>query len=93
MQCRQCGAEIADKAIVCYRCGTGTTEPVRKAVPITPRRRPLVPAIVTLLLVGLAAFLWRYSSTTANPEYSELVAGVVLGAAIVVVMRAFVLRR
>ncbi len=26
MQCRNCGAEIADKALICYRCGTATTE-------------------------------------------------------------------
>ena len=36
MQCRSCGTEIADKAIVCYRCGAGTTDPVRKPVPVTP---------------------------------------------------------
>ena len=26
MQCRNCGTEIADKALICYRCGTPTTE-------------------------------------------------------------------
>ena len=26
MQCRNCGAEIADKALICYKCGTATTE-------------------------------------------------------------------
>jgi hypothetical protein len=29
MQCRQCGTEIAEKAIVCFRCGAATTDPVR----------------------------------------------------------------
>ena len=29
MVCRNCGTEIADKAIVCYRCGTGTADPVQ----------------------------------------------------------------
>jgi len=24
--CRHCGIEIADKALICYRCGTATTE-------------------------------------------------------------------
>ena len=38
MQCRNCGTEIADKAIVCYRCGVGTTDPVRK--PVTAPARP-----------------------------------------------------
>ena len=26
MKCRQCAAEIAEKAIVCYRCGTPTAD-------------------------------------------------------------------
>ena len=57
MQCRSCGTEIADKAIVCYRCGAGTTDPVRKPVPIRPAgsRPSLLPAIV-LLIAALAAF-------------------------------------
>jgi hypothetical protein len=25
--CRNCGTEIADKALICYRCGTATSEP------------------------------------------------------------------
>ena len=31
MRCRQCGTEIADKALICYRCGTATTEAKFKA--------------------------------------------------------------
>src|SRR5258705_199200 len=26
MQCRNCGTAIADKALICYKCGTATTE-------------------------------------------------------------------
>ena len=26
MQCRTCHAEIADKALICYRCGAPTTD-------------------------------------------------------------------
>ena len=56
MQCRNCGTEIADKAIVCYRCGVGTTDPVRKPVPIKQvgRGTSLVAGILPLLL-ALAA--------------------------------------
>jgi hypothetical protein len=61
MICRQCGTEIADKAIVCYRCGTGTAEPLRKPAEIRPRRSPVVPAIVILvILAALAWFAGRY---------------------------------
>jgi hypothetical protein len=43
--CRNCGIEIADKALICYRCGTATTE--AKFKPASPKRRPS-----SLLLVG-----------------------------------------
>jgi hypothetical protein len=58
MQCRTCGTEIADKAIVCYRCGAGTTDPVRKPAAVTPRRgRPSLVAGIVPLLLGLAALV------------------------------------
>ena len=63
MQCRNCGTEIADKAIVCYRCGVGTTDPVRKPVPIKQggRGASLVAGIVPLLL-ALAALAGAQAS-------------------------------
>ena len=39
MVCRQCGTEIADKALICYRCGTATTEPTRAAAECRRRGR------------------------------------------------------
>ncbi len=27
MTCRQCGTEIAEKALICFRCGQATTDP------------------------------------------------------------------
>lgn len=59
MICRNCGTEIADKAIVCYRCGTGTTEPVRKAPEIRQRRSPLLMVLIVVVLLVLAFFLAR----------------------------------
>jgi multisubunit Na+/H+ antiporter MnhB subunit len=56
MICRNCGTEIADKAIVCYRCGTATTDPVRKPAEIRKRRGgTLVPLVglIVLILAGL----------------------------------------
>jgi uncharacterized membrane protein YvbJ len=61
MICRSCGTEIADKAIVCYRCGAATTDPVRQP-PVGPskweaeparRRRPLRVWILALILLIL----------------------------------------
>ena len=59
MICRHCGTEIADKAIVCYRCGTGTTEPVRKAVEIRKQRSPVLAVVIVVILLLLAFFLAR----------------------------------
>jgi uncharacterized membrane protein YvbJ len=60
MQCRNCGTEIADKALICYRCGTATTE--AKYKPHTPARTrssstTLIVTLVAVLLVLLAYFL------------------------------------
>jgi hypothetical protein len=72
MICQYCQTEIADKALICYRCGRSTTEPR-----ITPpsggslfehrrrwRRAPLIVAVVILILVALllAWFLWSAES-------------------------------
>jgi uncharacterized membrane protein YvbJ len=93
MLCRQCGTEIADKAIVCFRCGAGTTEPVRKAVPVKPRRNPLLSAGVLVVLVLMALYLGQASRTAANPELPQLVAGLALGAAIVLLLLRILRRR
>lgn len=36
MLCRFCDTQIADKALICYRCGRATTDP--KVAPATPPR-------------------------------------------------------
>ncbi len=55
MICRTCGTEIAEKALICYRCGEATTAP--RLQPLAPgSRRRLVPAaggIVLLVVAGL----------------------------------------
>ena len=65
MQCRHCGTEIADKALICYRCGAATTDAVYK--PAAPRRRSrtglLASVLALALLVVLALYLGRIPST------------------------------
>ena len=51
MRCRQCGTEIADKALICYRCGTATTEAKFKAPAAAGRRRPRRPLAYAVALV------------------------------------------
>ena len=61
MQCRHCGAEIADKALICYRCGTATTEAKYKPAAL-PRRRSsrtrIAAIVVVAILILLALVLW-----------------------------------
>ena len=93
MQCRSCGTEIADKAIVCYRCGAATTDPVRRPVPVTRARSP-VPGLIVAAVMVLAALYLRYASqTAADPQRWQTIAAVLAGAAAVVVILSLVRRR
>ena len=92
MKCRSCGTEIADKAIVCYRCGTGTTEPVRKAVPVKPRRSPLLSFVVAAVLL-LSALYLGYAAPVADASRWQTAAGVLAGAALMVLVLRVVRRR
>jgi uncharacterized membrane protein YvbJ len=62
MQCRNCGAEIAEKALICYRCGTATTEAKYQPAPLPGRssrsssRTLLVTVVIIALLVLLALY-------------------------------------
>jgi hypothetical protein len=60
--CKQCGTEIADGALICYRCGRATAEPRIKppaAAPIfeKPRRSPWIPIAIAVVVV-VAAVVW-----------------------------------
>ena len=93
MQCRNCGTEIADKAIVCYRCGTATTDPVRKAVPIKPRRSQLVSFVIAALLLLMGLYMGYAAPAATNPDRWQMAAGVLVGAALVVMILRVVRRR
>jgi hypothetical protein len=51
MTCRTCGIEIADRALICYRCGTATTEAKFKPPSTRPRSSRTWLAAVGLALV------------------------------------------
>lgn len=93
MQCRSCGTEIADKAIVCYRCGTATTDPVRKPAAVMSRRSSLVPVVLIVLLLLLGIYLGYLSRTAADPEPLQLAAGLCAGGAVAVLLLRIVRRR
>ena len=58
MRCKHCGTEIAEKALICYRCGHATAEPRVKPPPDGPLfdrpRRSRLPIVVLVILIVLA---------------------------------------
>jgi hypothetical protein len=52
MKCRSCGAEIAANALICYKCGTATSEPRVQPPAARPRRSRAM--LTGLILLGLA---------------------------------------
>jgi hypothetical protein len=91
--CPQCGTEISDKAIVCFRCGRSTATP---AVPGAPARRgtagqPLWLAFTALLvLVAGGLFMARAAAGQVPPYLSYAVAAL---AAVVLAWRIVRRRR
>ncbi len=66
MICRQCGTDIADKALICYRCGTATTEPRVKppsngSLFDRPRRRWLTTLVIVVAIITALAVAWLFS--------------------------------
>ena len=65
MICKHCGTEIADKALICYRCGHATNEPRIKPPaegPLfeRPRRRSPVPILIAVLIVIALLLAWWF---------------------------------
>jgi hypothetical protein len=56
MTCRACGAQIAEKAIVCYRCGAPTAEP--SVTPARPAARSRTPMLIALVVIVIAVAVW-----------------------------------
>jgi hypothetical protein len=77
MTCRHCGTDIADKALVCYRCGHATTEPRMGSAQATkPRSR--IPVVAALLVLMLGAL---FMSQAAGGQAPRLVSWTVVGLA------------
>lgn len=64
MVCGTCGATIAAKAIVCYRCGAPTAIPAAPVRNVPPVTRPWL--MIVVLFVIAAALGWLASSEPAG---------------------------
>jgi len=93
MKCRNCGTEIADKALICYRCGTATAEAKFKA-PGERRRSSLTGLITSVLVLILLVILALYLGRVPSGETPRLVTWAAVAIAVLVVaLRAYVRRR
>ena len=77
MQCARCQTEIADNALICFRCGAATTERLRE--PATPHRRPVW---LWVALVGLVALALLVDRQLVTP-LARVGAGLLFGATVV----------
>lgn len=94
MQCRSCGTEIADKAIVCYRCGTATTEPVRRAVPVRRSRGPrMLRLAIAAILILAALYAGAMAPQMADPAPWRLAALALAIAAAALVLTGLLRKR
>jgi hypothetical protein len=71
MLCRNCGIEIADKALICYRCGVATTEAKFKPAALPARRSGagLLVSVVALTLLALLALYMGTAGTDTLPPW------------------------
>ena len=96
MVCGNCGTSIADKAIVCYRCGTPTSVP---ASPVRPGASSgLRPVLAGLLVLAALALGWFGSAVIADPGMTRLmmvrgIASLVLAVGLIFLAARLFLRR
>lgn len=82
MTCRECGSAIADRALICYRCGAATTAPRTRPPGVSPAkgpwRLPALAGLVVLMAAGL--YLGHASGNLVSPGVGGvLLLGVVGG--------------
>jgi len=62
MQCRYCSTQIADNALICYRCGKATSDPKVKPPAegsiFEHRRRSRWPAVLVVVILAILAAAW-----------------------------------
>src|SRR4051794_6866262 len=96
MRCRQGEGEPPKRAMVSYRCGTATTDPVRRPAEIRPRRGGLLSIVAFVVLLALGLYLGMAGrSMGPGPDATRLetIAGVLIAAALVALVIRTVRRR
>ncbi|OFW14832.1 MAG: hypothetical protein A3F69_06790 [Acidobacteria bacterium RIFCSPLOWO2_12_FULL_66_10] len=94
MRCHNCGIEIADKALICYKCGTATTEAKYQPVAAPRGASSRLGVVVSLVLLALLVALAVYTGRTSDGEtFTFLPWATVALAVAIVALRARARRR
>jgi zinc-ribbon domain len=89
MICTNCGTEIADKALICYRCGQATTEPRIKPPAPAQRRRSNLASAIALVVLAIAGLLMGQ----AQEDVPQYVGYVLAALAVIALALRYVSRR
>jgi protein-S-isoprenylcysteine O-methyltransferase Ste14 len=68
MTCASCGTEIADKALICYRCGQATFQ-AKRAPAVPPAKGRQLILVVAMIILILSAFFLGQVQTNTVPEW------------------------
>ncbi|BCS32906.1 hypothetical protein TBR22_A21300 [Luteitalea sp. TBR-22] len=88
--CTTCGTEIADKALICYRCGQATFVP-RHAPARPPARGRQLMLVIGLIILILAALFMGQVQTGTVPDWVRYT--IMVLALVVLAWRTLVRRR
>jgi len=93
MQCRSCGTEIADKALICYKCGTATTEAKYQPAPLpaAARRSSLLPTVIAVALLAAVVLYLERATAAGSQEWVSY--ATVAAAVLIIAIRAYARRR
>ena len=93
MQCRNCDTTIADKALICYKCGTATNEAKDQPAPLPKgaSRSGLIATVIALALLVVAALYLERVSAAGSPQWVTYLT--VAAAVIIIGIRAYARRR
>lgn len=79
MQCKNCQTEIDDNALICFRCGAATTDPIHRPAETAPGRTGLrTPVLLGAVFVVVAGF---FLTRASDGQPTSPIVWVMLGAA------------
>ena len=67
MKCRVCQTEIADKALICFRCGTAVEEAKTQPYVAGRKKRPILVYVIFIVLALIALLMMMMRMLVVSP--------------------------